>query len=228
MCRKIAISIALMAIASPAAMAEEAPYSQTLGEQLERVEEGKPAIPMVAAGPSDPVELPPAKSFVQKPKSTTDWPAEAAPSAGIPAAVAAPISHVPTDPRTGELIESEGGDAIPALPLEIKQNGEIQFVTGGVGDEEQAQLNAIAHDYNLQLLMAAKTGEYLSGLTVKLFDSTHKVELASVDNAGPFFYARVKPGTYIIELTPWKGTAQMVTLKIAATGINKSIVKLGE
>ena len=45
--------------------------------------------------------------------------------------------------RDGEVIDSIGSDAIPALPLTVMSNGTMKYVTGGVGDEEVAQLKSL-------------------------------------------------------------------------------------
>jgi hypothetical protein len=82
----------------------------------------------------------------------------------------------------------------------IKQQtqGEVTFVSGGVGGDERDALQAMRADYNLSLLFSVKgTGEYVSDVTVRITDSSNHPVLETLSD-GPMLFVRVKPGRYNI------------------------------
>lgn len=125
-------------------------------------------------------------------------------------------------PQPSPVIDSVGGGAIPALPLKVHttENG-IDYINGGVGDEEEAQLKSTAGEYNLQLMLSGKSGAYISDIAIRVSDTGGNV-LLSVDNAGPYLYAKLPAGTYIIEAMPKQENAvKRVKAKIPASGAYK-------
>jgi hypothetical protein len=87
--------------------------------------------------------------------------------------------------------------ALAAPPTPKQQNG-VSYLTGGVGQEEQAAMRALRADNNLQLTFATqKTGAYRSDVQLDIADAKGAA-LLSVANAGPMFYAKLPPGTYRI------------------------------
>lgn len=82
--------------------------------------------------------------------------------------------------------------------IKPRTQGEVIFVSGGVGADEQNAMQAIRADYNLNLLFSIKsTGEYVSDVKVRVADSSGKLLLESVSD-GPMLFARLKPGSYTI------------------------------
>jgi hypothetical protein len=88
-----------------------------------------------------------------------------------------------------------GIDPAPFVPQ--TQNG-VAFVSGGVGDEGRTALREMEPQYNLRLLFAESGGAYLSDVDVQLTDQGGNRLVAAVSN-GPFFFARVGPGRYVID-----------------------------
>ncbi|MGE0754061.1 MAG: hypothetical protein AB7L92_02765 [Alphaproteobacteria bacterium] len=124
-------------------------------------------------------------------------------------------------------INSLGGGAIPALPLEIQTAGDIRFITGGVGDEEKAQLKMVEQDYNFRLLMTGIGGAFVSDATVRLIGSDDRLIL-STDGAGPYLYAAVPPGSYKLEVTAPEGGIKTADVKVPATGFVKPVMRFTE
>lgn len=93
----------------------------------------------------------------------------------------APMPHA----RNGDIIDSKGGNAIPALPMQVVRVGNIAYISGGIGDEEIAQLKAQEHLYNFRIQIANKAGEYMTDVTFNVYDSKGK-QLVSIDDAGPY------------------------------------------
>ena len=76
--------------------------------------------------------------------------------------------------------------------------GEVTFVSGGVGIDERDTMRALQADYNLRLLFSVRgTGEYLSNVKISITDSRGKLFLESVSD-GPMLFAKLKPGRYTI------------------------------
>lgn len=87
--------------------------------------------------------------------------------------------------------------AAVAAPTQQQQNG-VNYINGGVGQEEQGAMQALRADYNLQLTYATQqTGAYRSDVTTTISDAKGN-QLLSVPNTGPMFYVRLPSGTYHI------------------------------
>ena len=144
--------------------------------------------------------------------TTTTAPAVATPTVSQPQA------------RDGEIIESKGGDAIPALPLQIMQAGEYTFVTGGVGDEELAQLRSTEHNYNVRLLIAGMKGEYIGDASIRVRDMKDQ-GLFTASDAGPYFYVSLPSGSYIFEITTADGNMKAIKVNVPSKGFVKPVVR---
>jgi hypothetical protein len=84
--------------------------------------------------------------------------------------------------------------ADPALTPQ--KQGDVEFVSGGIGAEERSAIRAMQKDYNLHLLFSVKgTGEYASGVKVKIMSKDGSTLLDAVAN-GPDFLAKLAPGSY--------------------------------
>lgn len=89
--------------------------------------------------------------------------------------------------------------AAQSMPQAQTQNG-ITFISGGVGDDSQQAMLAVKQDYNLRMLFAREgTGEYFASLPLRIFDPAGNL-LLKATSAGPFFYARLQPGRYTVEV----------------------------
>jgi hypothetical protein len=233
----------ILALTAGNVLAQEGKYSQTLDEQLARVKAGKTAIPAAgepasapAAAPAmttapaiTPAEAPAAAAPERKPlpkmarpAARQEWPAQ--PAAASPAAgnatAAAPAMY---RDRKGEVIDSVGGGAIPALPLTVMTNGGFKYVTGGVGEEELAQLKGAANDFNAQILLAGADGEFVGDALVDI-TGADGAKILSADNAGPYFYASLPPGSYRLNVTV-QGVAKTASFNVPAKGIVKPVVR---
>lgn len=94
--------------------------------------------------------------------------------------------------------------ALPAIAeqslLEPQKQGEVTFVSGGVGADEQKAMQAMRADYNLSLLFSEQgTGAYVSGVKVRITDSGGNAFLETVSD-GPKLFAKLKPGRYIVSV----------------------------
>ncbi len=92
--------------------------------------------------------------------------------------------------------------AVGALAsLEVKQNGPVSFVSGGVGEDEIQEIKRLSSNYPLELLFATKKlpSVYLADVKVQIKDKDGKVVLDEVSR-GPFFLVKIPPGRYSISV----------------------------
>jgi hypothetical protein len=83
--------------------------------------------------------------------------------------------------------------------MQTQTQGDVSFISGGVGAEEQAELQAVQADYNVSLLFSEKGGEYLSDVNVRITDGKGNVVLETLAN-GPKLFAKLHAGHYNISV----------------------------
>ena len=88
--------------------------------------------------------------------------------------------------------------ATAAEPLQIQQYQGIPYVSGGVGDEEQQALEAMKARFNLKLVFAGSSGEYLADIAVRIQDQQGNTVFQANAN-GPWFYVSLPAGTYTVQ-----------------------------
>lgn len=88
--------------------------------------------------------------------------------------------------------------AIAESLVKPQTQGDVTFVSGGVGGDERSAMQAIRADYNLSLLFSVQgSGEYLSDVKVSITDSKGNTFLETVAD-GPMLLASLKPGHYTV------------------------------
>lgn len=106
------------------------------------------------------------------------------------------------------LMQSPDAAVSPSVPssdagsLEIQSDGGVRYVSGGVGESERRELQALSSRFNLHLMFATQdSGEYLSAVRVNIMDA-QKGRVLTAESNGPWFYAQLPPGDYSVEVTP--------------------------
>jgi hypothetical protein len=97
----------------------------------------------------------------------------------------------------GELYSPDGAPAVEGLQPRT-QNG-INYISGGIGDEERAQIQAVKGNYSLHIMMATSNGDFTGDTSVTIKHASNNVLEAT--SAGPLFYANLPSGTYKVALT---------------------------
>ena len=82
----------------------------------------------------------------------------------------------------------------------VRTAGNVNYVSGGVGTESIDRLNALAGDFNLKLVFALTSGEYVSGARVVIADAKGKTMLDATSD-GPWFLAKLPNGSYHVVAT---------------------------
>ena len=82
--------------------------------------------------------------------------------------------------------------------IQPQTQGEVTFVTGGVGTDERNELDATRANYNLRLQFSVQgTGNYLSDVKIRITDLKGNVFLETVSD-GPKLFAKLPTGRYIV------------------------------
>ena len=116
---------------------------------------------------------------------------------GFAAILLASVSLVPVaDANSDGVVQTAGG---------------VSYVSGGVGTDARDRLSSLASDFNLKLVFALKSGDYVSGVRVTIVDAAGKT-LLDTTSQGPWFLTRLPVGNYQIVAT-FAGNA--VTRQIA-------------
>ncbi|REE21490.1 hypothetical protein B0G71_4665 [Paraburkholderia sp. BL27I4N3] len=87
-----------------------------------------------------------------------------------------------------------------AAGLPVAQNRGIAYVTGGVGQDEVAAMRSVASGYSMRARFSTSTGEFVSGVSVRLSQADGKLIFAATSD-GPYLYAQVPPGHYRLSAT---------------------------
>lgn len=74
------------------------------------------------------------------------------------------------------------------------------YLTGGVGEEDLEAINQARGDFNLRVLMAEKSGTYVTGVRVVVVDGRGGTVL-DVPSAGPYLLVRLPAGSYQLNAT---------------------------
>ncbi len=80
---------------------------------------------------------------------------------------------------------------------EAQQQGNVPYISGGIGREESNALESIQHNYNLRIMSADRTGHYSGDTRIIVSDRQQHVLLDT--RGGPLFYANLPDGHYTVE-----------------------------
>jgi hypothetical protein len=100
---------------------------------------------------------------------------------------------------------------LPALAqtqdaLEVHTQGDVRFISGGIGDAEMESLAAAKKDYNLYLMSANSAGEYTGDIHVLIRDAKNATVLET--DGGPYIYVDLPTGSYTLEARYGEQTKQ--------------------
>ena len=105
------------------------------------------------------------------------------------AALAATIASLPPVAADSNVSPAQGNQ------------GNVSYVSGGVGDDEAAAMKSAAAGYPLEMQFVQKAtprDEFLSDVKVRIIDRSKNVVLDTV-TTGPFLLAKLPSGTYQVE-----------------------------
>lgn len=95
---------------------------------------------------------------------------------------------------------------------EVRQQGEVRYIIGGVGQEEVQAMNAMAKDFDAKVILSDTKGHYLSDADVTVKNSSGETVL-STKSDGPILLLDLKPGAYTVE-AKYGDSVQRRTVKV--------------
>ena len=78
--------------------------------------------------------------------------------------------------------------------------GNVSYVSGGIGEDSRERMKAFSAAFNLKLLLAYKSGSYMSDVDVVVADAKGK-PLIKASSEGPIFMAKLPAGAYEVTAT---------------------------
>lgn len=110
------------------------------------------------------------------------------------------------------LVVAVAGSVVAQPAAGPRAQGDVSYVSGGVGEEQQDWIAQHANEgYTLKLLFAEKgTGAYVADVRVRVADRSGHVLLDAVAS-GPAFLARLPEGDYRVNLE-YRGERQSRTV----------------
>lgn len=80
---------------------------------------------------------------------------------------------------------------------QIQRNGDIAYVSGGVGSDESAALKRAEHQWPLALRFTGPGADYLADVHVRIVGA-HDTEVLKADSRGPYMLVKLPPGRYTV------------------------------
>ncbi|KVD79398.1 carboxypeptidase regulator [Burkholderia sp. ABCPW 14] len=105
--------------------------------------------------------------------------------------------------------------AQPGLP-DAQQQGDVSFVSGGVGQDESTAFQRSESSWPLALRFTGAGGEYLADVHVSVLDA-HGGEVLKTDARGPYMLVRLQPGRYTVHAS-YNGNEQTHAVTVPAKG----------
>ena len=142
----------------------------------------------------------------------------------LPLALGTVLLAAPAAAQTSSILRSQTDATVNAIEYQTRQGvelprtqGEVTYVSGGVGSDSVQAMREIERGYNLRLMFAVEgSGEYLADVRVKLVDAKGRTVLDAVSD-GPYFFAKVPPGRYQV-VAETEGDAKTRAVDISPGG----------
>lgn len=107
----------------------------------------------------------------------------------------------------------------------VVTEGEVSWVSGGVGADSRERLDALeaGFGFNLKLIFALQSGDYLSEVAVRLVDAGGRTVLQA-NGVGPILLVRLPAGSYDC-IASVDGREQRQKLKVVAGRLGRSVFR---
>jgi hypothetical protein len=138
-------------------------------------------------------------------QATTPQPATSNMPVGDVQHTSAPATNynIVPEPSAASMAAPTSGNVAPssvvAQPMQLRISHGITYISGGTTEVEIEQFRLMDAEFNLQMLLAAKTKDHLIAHRVRVLDYKG-FELVSTQGVGPYLYAYIRPGTYKLEI----------------------------
>ena len=99
---------------------------------------------------------------------------------------------------------------------QIQHQGDVSYVSGGVGQDESKALERERSHWPLSMQFTGPGSDFLADVHVRIVD-VHNNEVLHADSLGPFMLVKLRPGRYTVHAT-YKNRDQTKTVSIASKG----------
>jgi hypothetical protein len=106
---------------------------------------------------------------------------------------------------------SKDADGLKHVNVEKSAEG-VEYVSGGIGEDAQQQLNERAKDFNLKLVFTLNEGNYIADVNVAVKDAKGRTVVEDLAE-GPIFLAKLPPGQYNVTAN-YDGKTQTRKLRV--------------
>ena len=96
---------------------------------------------------------------------------------------------------------------------------DVPYISGGVGADSREELQARESEYNLKIVVAATSGDYLADVKI-VIEAARNERVLDATMEGPILMAKLTPGTYTVIATSDAQT-QTKTVTIAPQGLRQ-------
>jgi hypothetical protein len=96
----------------------------------------------------------------------------------------------------------------------IQTPGGVSYVSGGVGTDSIDRLTALSGNFNLKLVFAMKSGDYVSNVKVAITDARGTTLLDTVSD-GPWLLTKLPTGSYQIDAS-YAGATEKRSVAVSA------------
>ncbi|AHV93323.1 putative exported protein [Bordetella holmesii 70147] len=108
---------------------------------------------------------------------------------------------------------------------QAQQQGDVRFLSGGIGQGQSDAMKAAASQYRLMLTFAQRaaggSAQYLADIPVEISNAQNKVVLKTVSQ-GPYLLANLPAGDYTVKATS-NGQVKTQGVHIGASGTANAI-----
>lgn len=121
-------------------------------------------------------------------------------------------------------IQMLAATAVALVALSVNARAaDIPYVSGGVGADEREKFAATEKEYNLKIVVAEKSGDYLADVHVGI-ESAGKGRMLETVMEGPILLAKLPPGTYTIKATSGRDKLTQ-TVSVPAEGVREVVLR---
>lgn len=99
---------------------------------------------------------------------------------------------------------------------QVQHQGDVAYVTGGVGLDESTVLKQAQHDWPLAMRFTGPGADYLSDVHVRI-EGNHQLEVLKADARGPYMLVKLPPGHYMVHAS-YKNDEQTRAVTVSKPG----------
>lgn len=123
----------------------------------------------------------------------------------------------------GPAVQAQNSE-LPALP-DVQQQGDVQFLSGGIGAGQSGAFKAAARQYRLMLTFVQRgpdgRGEFLADVPVQIRNAAGQTVLDTVSQ-GPYLLANLPAGAYTVKASA-NGNDKSARITVGRSGTASTI-----